>query len=298
MSKSLSNLPKDAGKGAKTGGKKEGGGNNMILIILAAVAVIAVVIGLMTGGGDKEDAKKKTEENVSVAGATSGAPGAKVYEGDARRTVERSDPANANGFNGVNDLQQVNQNELVYKTDPTTGVSLVQTPAGFVEADSPAGQKFIDDFNKMKAMQNPNAVNAAAPQISQQQLDEIKQYNDSQIRALDEKLNDLAGQLESSVQLIKKQNETIVHLSTQIKSIQPIVKSPNELAKELFGKEGSRVLKSRNNSLKAEVVIGDKAFISDKNGNIHALQVGDVVPNTSSIVSSIDAATKTVTVRH
>lgn len=299
MNKSINNnLPKDAIKGAKAGGKKEGGGNNIILIVIAVLAVLAVVIGLMTSG-NKDEAKKPKEENVSVEGAASGTKGAKVYDNDAKRTIERSDPANANGLNGVSDIQAVNQNELVYKTDSTTGLLLVQTPSGFVDAGSPAGQKFIEDFNKMKAMQNPNGVNtAAAPQISQAQIDEMKQYNDSQIRALDEKINDLSGQLESSIQLVKKQNEVIVHLSTQIKSIQPIVKSPNELAKELFGKEGAKVLKSRNNSIKAEFVVGDKAFISDKNGNIHALKVGDIVPNTSSIVSSIDPSTKTVTVRH
>lgn len=303
MNKSINNnLPKDAIKGAKAGGKKEGGGNNIILIVIAVLAVLAVVIGLITSG-NKDEAKKPKEENVSVEGAASDTKGAKVYDNNAKRTVERSDPANANadvdGLNGVSDIQAVNQNELVYKTDSTTGLRLVQTPSGFVDADSPAGQKFIEDFNKMKAMQNPNGVNtAAAPQISQAQIDEMKQYNDSQIRALDEKINDLSGQLESSIQLVKKQNEVIVHLSTQIKSIQPIVKSPNELAKELFGKDGAKVLKSRNNSIKAEFVVGDKAFISDKNGNIHALKVGDIVPNTSSIVSSIDPSTKTVTVRH
>lgn len=302
MSKSISNLPKDAVKDPSSNNNKDAGGNK-IIIIITAIALIAVVIGLITMGGKKEEKKPKKEDSVSVEGVASAAPGAKVYEGDARRKIERSDPNAVNGVNngvdGVNDLQQINQNELVYKTDPSSGVTLVQTPNGFVQADSPAGKKFIEDFNKMKAMQNPNGVNnAAAPQISQQQLDEIKQYNDSQVRALDEKINDLAGKLDASVALIKKQNETIVYLSSQIKTIQPIVKSPNELAKELFGKNGARVLASRNNAIKAEAVVGDKAFISDKTGNIHALKTGDVIPNTSSIISSIDPSTKTVTVRH
>lgn len=298
MSTAQKNTPANhsggGGGGGKQGSEKKGGGNFMLYVI-AAVAVVAVIIGLLTMGGDEKQEKKPKKEDVSIAGVASAPRSAKVYDNGANREVERSDP---NNLAGVSDIQAVNQTELEYKTDESTGVLLVNTPTGFVDADSPAGRKFIDDFNKMKAMQNPNAVNnVAAAQVSQKQIDELKQYSDSQIRALDEKINDLAGQLDTSVQLIKKQNETIVHLSKQIKSIQPIVKSPNELAKDLFGKEGTQILKSRNNAIKAEFVIGDKAFIADKNGDIHVLRVGDVVPNTSSIVSSIDESTKTVTIK-
>ena len=87
-------------------------------------------------------------------------------------------------------------------------------------------------------------------------------------------------------------------MALQIKSIQPLVKSPRELAQEYFGKDGQKVLQSRNRQIKVDSVLGDKAFFTDKNNTVYVLRVGDVVPNTSQKVIKIDEATQAVIVAY
>lgn len=279
--------------GASSGNKGKSGGNNFMLIGLLGIALVAVLIGIFSGGDDKKAPPKK--EVSAAQGATGNAP--KVYEKSQSRKIERSDgPGTAAEGTALQDFS--NMQSLEYMNQPDTNILMVKTPTGFVVADSPEGQKFISDFNAFKAAANTGAPATGAtpvqPQISEEKLNEVRQQTDQQIQALDEKVNDQAAKVEGLIEVIKKQNETIAKLSTQIRSIQPIVKTPNQLAQDLFGNNGTKVLKQRNNALVADVVVGDKAFITDINGDTHIVRVGDVIPGSSSIVSLIDESSKQV----
>ncbi len=291
--KKTSNTPdaiKSSGGGG--GGKKSGGNGNMFLFAVVGVAVLAIVIGLMMrGGGDEKKAVNGTETSVAQAAS---AKSAKVYEKQGSKKIERSDagntPAVAEDFS--------NTSELVYMTEPETNIQTVKTSNGFVAVDSVEGQKFIADFNAYQSALNPNKPTAVAqPAISEEKLNEIRQEANDQVRALDEKINELAGQVDGLITVVKKQNETIGKLSTQIRTIQPMVKSPEDLAKTLFGKNGKKILNERNNALVADVVVGDKAFITDIKGDVHIVRVGDVIPGTSSVVALIDEASKQVVLK-
>jgi hypothetical protein len=289
-----SNSP-DAVKSGGDGGKKKKASNgNMFLIILVGVMVVALVVGLIFKGGDSKKAAPKEMENASIANAAN-ASAAKVYEKQAQRKIERS--------NGVNTAAAAedfsNMEKLEYVIDPQTNIEMVVTPSGPKPVDSPEGQKFIKDFEAYQAMKNPNqTVAATTPQVSEQKLNEIRQESNEQVRALDEKINDLSVQVDGLIGVVKKQNETIGKLSTQIKTIQPMVKTPEELASSLFGKNGKKVLQERNNALVADVVVGDKAFITDLQGDVHIVRVGDVVPGTSSVVALIDESSKQVILKN
>lgn len=289
-----SNSP-DAVKSGGAGGKKKTASNgNIFLMILVGVVVVALVVGLMFKGGDSKKAAPKEMENASIANAAN-AGAAKVYAKQGQRKIERSDGVNTAA--AAEDFS--NMEKLEYMVDPQTNIEMVVTPSGPKPVDSPEGQKFIKDFEAYQAMKNPNqTVAATTPQVSEQKLNEIRQESNEQVRALDEKINDLSVQVDGLIGVVKKQNETIGKLSTQIKTIQPMVKTPEELASSLFGKNGKKVLQERNNALVADVVVGDKAFITDLQGDVHIVRVGDVVPGTSSVVALIDESSKQVILKN
>lgn len=295
MSAEKSSNSPDAVKSGGAGGKKKTASNgNMFLIILVGVVVVALLAGLMFKSGDSKKPAPKEKENASITSATK-ASAAKVYEKQGQRKIERSDGLNTAA--AAEDFS--NMEKLEYRTDPQTNIEMVVTPSGSKPVDSPEGQKFIKDFEAYQAMKNPNqTVAATTPQVSEQKLNEIRQESNEQVRALDEKINGLSVQVEGLIGVVKKQNETIGKLSTQIKTIQPMIKTPEELASSLFGKNGKKVLQERNNALVADVVVGDKAFITDLQGDVHIVRVGDVVPGTSSVVALIDESSKQVILKN
>lgn len=289
--KKTSNTP-DAIKASAGGGKKSGGNGNIFLFAIVGVAILAIVIGLMMSGGEEE--KKPTKSSDTSIAQAASVKSAKVYQKQGTKRIERSDGANA--ASAPEDFS--NTSELVYMTEPETNIQMVKTSTGFVAVDSVEGQKFIADFNAYQAALNPNKPAAVAQStISQEKINEIRQEANDQVRALDEKVNELAGQVDGLISVVKKQNETIGKLSTQIRTIQPMVKTPEELAVTLFGKNGKKVLKERNNALIADVVVGDKAFITDVKGDVHIVKVGDIIPGTSSVVALIDEASKQVVLK-
>lgn len=277
---------------AGTGGKKKEGGGNVLLYILVGAAILALIIGLNMRGKEEPKKSSKEQTNTSVAQAAN-VKAAKVYDQQSSRKIERTE----SGGVVTNSTEAFsNMTELEYMTEPETQASLVKTSTGYVLVNSPEGQKFISDFNAYQAALNPNKA-VAQPQISEEKLNEIREESNNQVRALDEKINELSSQVDGLISVVKKQNETIAKLSTQIKTIQPMVKTPEELATALFGKNGKKVLNERNNALVADVVVGDKAFITDSKGDVHIVRVGDVIPGTSSIVALIDEVSKQVVLK-
>lgn len=283
-----SNVPSNNTAGGGNGGNKQQGGMGMLIGISVVVVIVIIALVSAFSGGDK---KKKEDPKVkqtltTTQGASSGQKSAKVYD-TPKREIKRV-PVNA----------QVNTEQLQYYTDPVTNIQMVQTPSGPVPVDSMEGRKYIEDFNNLQQATNPATPNAPQqqPQIAKAELDALKQTTNDQVKALDDKINELTDQTESLKALVVKQNETIEKMAHQVKGIQPIMKSPNELAKELFGKNASTELKNRNRSIEVDSIVGEKAYVSTKNGEVALVGVGDVIPQTSLKIKKIDPSTNTVIV--
>lgn len=245
--------------------------------------VIFIAVTLFGGGGEKQKPKEQKKQTVPTS--------------DSVTSGTRS----SGGVSNNNKLERVQmgegaavstQQELRIYADPATNIEMVQTPNGPIPTESIEGRKFIEDFNQMKALSTGDGQTggAATTQAATNSaaLTALREETDAQVRALDEKLNSAYENVDNLQEVVKKQNETIEKMSTQIRSIQPITKSANELAKEFFGKGGERTLASRNNSIKVDSVSGDKAYFTTKDGVTTVLSVGDIVPNTSVKVKKID----------
>lgn len=246
-----------------------------------------------------------------MKGGNTAAPTAKVKQ-DVPTTESAANGARPNKNNNTNISQQENmgampvtqdfqnnsgQNgsvaELRMYKDEATQVEMVQTPSGPVPTASIEGQKFIEDYSRLKQESSGGQVSANSPQaqIDNSNLSALTEVTNSQIQALDEKINTMYETNDHLQEVIKKQVETIEKMAMQIQTIQPLTKSPKELAEEIFGKNGQKVLESRNRAIKVDTVVGDKAFFTDENNNVSILKVGDVVPNTSLKIIKIDQST-------
>lgn len=261
--------------------------------------VIIVLVSIFTGGKQeqpKEQVKQAVPTSDSVVGAR---PNKTNTASNPNGNPNQNMGGMPTGNNQQNNAANNGQGELRIFVEPATNIEMVQTPSGPVPTTSIEGQKYIEDFSRLKAeaanngQQGSNGSQALPNNVALQALQEA---TDAQVRALDEKLNAAYENVDDLQQVIKKQNETIEKMSVQLKSIQPLVKSPNELAKEFFGKNGEKELKSRNNSIKVDSIVGDKAYFTTNEGNTVLVGVGDVIPNTSVKVKKIDAANNTVIV--
>lgn len=190
----------------------------------------------------------------------------------------------------------------IFFTDEQTGKRYVITPKGNFAVDSQEGREFIAAYNQNN-QNNQNAQNAqnlqqGATTVSKDELDQIQKTSQNQIKELDEKINAVSAELDS----VKKQNalqkEALQKVASKVISIQPIVKSPTELAKALFGKNGDKVLNSKNQEISAVSVVGNKAYLTNSNGDYYLVEVGDVVEGTSLKVKAINADTNTVLVAY
>lgn len=257
----------------------------------AAIILILFIIFSSSKSGEKKEApstQAQQVENVNPQQPQRSANNGRKF------TVEGNQQNIASNTNAP----QVNENsELNTYTDPVTGEMFVVTPTGALLVSSVEGQKYIQDFNNLKSQANANGSNTSGQQSTSPQLEQLLAISNSQIEALDKKLNDAYDYIENQNAINKKQTETISELSKQIQSIQPIVKSSEELAKDLFGKQAKKVLANKNNSIKVDSIVGNKAWFTDGNGNNVLLTVGDIVPNTSLKVAAIDAATNSVIVK-
>lgn len=286
----MSTKAKQASKNTAGSGSVTAKNDKNIYYIFGGLAVLLILVILFTSG--KSDKKEvATSQTEKVENITPQRPASSGANNGRKFTVEASQQNNPNANN-----IQVNENsELNTYTDPVTGENFVVTPTGALLASSIEGQKYIEDFNNLKSQSRTNG--GASQSTSTPQIEQLATITNSQIQALDQKLNDAYDNIENLKALNKKQTETISRLSHEIQSIQPVVKSSEELARELFGKQSKKILANKNNSIQVDSIVGNKAWFADANGNNVLLTVGDIVPNTSLKVSAIDAATNSVIVK-
>lgn len=295
MSANQSNNTPQSAQSSAGGANKTTG--KMNVYVIAGIMLFVIFVLFIALGGAKEDPKSKPKDTQKVESLEgSGKQGiqksTRVYE--ERKPSDLSYEQNqATNTAATDDLQ-------IFR-DPTTNLDMVKTPSGLLPVNSKEGRKYIEDFRALQAASG-TGVNAqgkptqAIAGVTKDDLAASVNQSNEQVKALDQKLNDAHQRIDELLQVVKKQNETVEKMSEQIKTVQPIVKSPRELAKEIFGKNGERVLKDRNNRITASSIVGDKAYIYDADGDLHLVGVGDIVPGTSVKIKAINQVEREVVV--
>ena len=271
-----------------------------VSLLGAAIFLIVIVVAVSIFSGDK---KEQPAERIKqeVPTTESAANGARPIKNN--NTSQQQEMGGMPVENGMQNTSGQNGNvaELRIYKDAATNVEMVQTPSGPVPTASIEGQKFIEDYSRLKqevGNGSQTTANGQQGQVDNSQLAALTEVTNSQIQALDEKINSMYETNDDLQEVIRKQNETIEKMAVQIKTIQPLVKSPKELAQELFGKNGERVLQSRNRQIRVDSVVGDKAFFTAKDNTVYILRVGDVIPHTSQKIIKIDEVTQSVIVAY
>ncbi|HCV3190437.1 TPA: hypothetical protein OV554_003579 [Acinetobacter baumannii] len=294
---SLSNSTKAQG----TPQKKQ---QNIYILAGGAIAIFALVVALflfvqnmMTSSDQPKKTNTYQDEKTANIAKSQKVPSPNGNQSGSGNSQGQGG-VNASNQNINNSTGDANGNrELKITTDPQSGVDYVETPSGTVLVSSPEGQKYIQDFKAYKLEQNggvdPTAANgiqvsALSSQAYQSEINALKAQINEQAQALDEKINTNYENQENMQAVIDKQNETIQKLSQNLAMAQPLMRSPKEIAKELFGKQAEATLKSRNNAVKLDSVVGNKGYFTDKDGNVHFLGVGDIIPNTSLMIKAFD----------
>lgn len=273
---------------------------NMYVLLGITAGVFVVLIGLflliqnmMTSSDQPQQTSSYQDEKTANIAKAKKVPSPEGSQGGNSQASNQGDLNSSNqNFNG----STTSNRELKITTDPQSGVDYVETPSGTVLVSSPEGQKYIQDFKAYKMEENggvdPSAANiqvsALSSQSYQNEINTLKAQINEQAQALDEKINTSYENQENMQAIIDKQNETIQKLSQNLAMAQPLMRSPKEIAKELFGKQAEATLKSRNNAVKLDSVVGNKGYFTDKDGNVHFLGVGDIIPNTSLMIKAFD----------
>jgi uncharacterized coiled-coil protein SlyX len=280
------NNPAGGGSGAKKSS------NMGMMMIAAAIVVVVVVVVVMMSGGKKQEVSTDTnvkQFNPSEATQVNGG-GARVYE-ESKRTESTLGSQNQNAASAGQ------MPELEYYIDPVTGQEMVKTPNGPLLKNSPDGIQYIEDYERLRLEAGVKTTdNTASAGIPTEQYNQVMQEVDSKFQMLDEKVESQQDYIDQLTTLVKRQNETIKGMSEQVKTVQPIVKSSKELANEFFGKGGDKKLKSRNASIEALSIVGDKAWVINGFGKESLVRVGEVVPGTSTKIKQIDASNNVVIV--
>ena len=280
------NAPSAGGGGSA---KKSSGG--MGLMIGAAIVVVIVIIIVSMSGG-KSNQPQTTDTNVQQFNPTQASGGGtRVYEQNERTSSTLNDQNQEAATAGA-------MPELEYYIDPVTGQEMVKTPNGPLVKGSPEGVQYIEDYERLRLEANGGNPTAAAPSnnVQKAELEQLAAFTNQQIQALDEKIISQQEYIDQLTTLVKRQNESIASMSSQVKTIQPIVKSSGDLAKEFFGKGGEKVLANRNASIEALSIVGDKAWVINGFGKESLVKVGDIVPGTSTKIKQIDASQNIVVV--
>ncbi|OIH08592.1 hypothetical protein A7M79_07195 [Acinetobacter baumannii] len=273
---------------------------NIYVLLGITAGIFVVLIGLflliqnmMTSSDQPQQTSSYQDEKTANIAKAKKVPSPEGSQGGNSQASNQGDSNSSNqNFNG----STTSNRELKITTDPQSGVDYVETPSGTVLVSSPEGQKYIQDFKAYKMEENggvdPSAANiqvsALSSQSYQNEINTLKAQINEQAQALDEKINTSYENQENMQAIIDKQNETIQKLSQNLAMAQPLMRSPKEIAKELFGKQAEATLKSRNNAVKLDSVVGNKGYFTDKDGNVHFLGVGDIIPNTSLMIKAFD----------
>lgn len=277
--------------GAKPTGAKSGGGAKpsgglgvpmpiIIVGVLLVLLVLATVIFAMSGGPSEQEQEVATQQQYTDAGENASASrGTEVYETTDREIVNVSNQV---------DYSQ----ELIYFTDPSTGMKMVETPNGALLVGSAEGQAYIKDYEAKRAewLANNQAAGqgqASAPSAEaqqQQMLNNELLAQQARINALMQENVNLKSEFDQLSALANKQTETITNLTNRLVQMQPVFQHAADQAKPKV----SVVLTGKNRTVDAEAVGNGIAWISHEGKSV-PVRVGDLLPGTNVRVKAIDS---------
>lgn len=287
-----SNATADAkknGAGPKSSGGKKSGIS--IWVWVAGIGFLALLIGVIvfaissTGRSNQEEIPQGQQAVTDVTQTASAQQGNVVYS-DAERNSDISSPQ----------AQVDYSKELIYFTDPSTGMQMVETPNGPLLVGSAEGQAYILDYeNKRKAWlaanpQNGQPQNGAVNQQQEQVSAELQSAN-ARISALEQDKVNLQNQLDQQAAYTSKQTQTIANLTNKLTQMQPVFAYAENNAKP----KQTVVLKGKNRNIDAIAVQGDMAWL-DVNGKVVAVRSGDTIPGTNTKVRQVDSLNNKVLV--
>lgn len=263
--------------------KPSSGGIPKPIIILGVVFVL-LFIGLIIFAVNKktptdQQVEQETQQQYTDVSQTSSASqGVDVYS-----TQER-DIINTN-------TQVDYSQELIYFTDPSTGMKMVETPNGPLLVGSAEGAAYIKDYDAKRAewlsknssgQQDPSMTQANNQQ--QQMLSNELLAQQARINTLEQENINLKSEFEQLSAYANKQTDTITNLTNRLVQMQPLFEHSAQQSKPKV----NVVLTGKNRTIAAEAVANGMAWISYEGKSV-PVRVGDFLPGSNVRIKAIDS---------
>lgn len=273
-----------AGGGVKKGGNS-GGVPKAVYIVGAILVLLVIGVIMMAFSGKKTDQQQEqaTQQTYTDATATASASqGVDVYQTSERDIVTQTAEVDYS-------------KELIYFTDPSTGMKMVETPNGPLLVGSAEGAAYIQDYDAKRAewlAQNQAATDGQANgqgqlTAAQQQQELVNQQlatQQARIDALEQEKVNLQSTLEQLEAYSDKQTQTITNLTNRVTQMQPVFDHAAQQSKPKV----QVTLTGKNRSVEVEAVSGDMAWVSHEGKSI-PVRVGDLLPGSNVRVKAIDS---------
>lgn len=274
-----------AGAAGVKKGSSSGGVPKAVYIVgaILALLVVGVIMMAMSGNKTEQQQEQATQQTYTDATATANASqGVDVYQTSEREIVTQTAEV---------DYSQ----ELIYFTDPSTGMKMVETPNGPLLVGSAEGAAYIQDYDTKRAewlAKNQTAADGqvngqaqlTAEQQQQQMLNQELMAQQSRIAALEQDKVNLQSEVDQLSAYSDKQTETITNLTNRVTQMQPVFDHAAQQAKPKV----QVTLTGKNRSVEVEAVSGDMAWVNHEGKSI-PVRVGDVLPGTNVRIKSIDS---------
>ncbi|QIC72149.1 MULTISPECIES: hypothetical protein [Acinetobacter] len=273
-----------AGGGVKKGGNS-GGVPKAVYIVgaILVLLVIGVIIMAFSGKKTEQQQEQATQQTYTDATATASASqGVDVYQTSERDIVTQTAEVDYS-------------KELIYFTDPSTGMKMVETPNGPLLVGSAEGAAYIQDYDAKRAewlAQNQAATEGQANgqgqlTAAQQQQELVNQQlaiQQARIDALEQEKVNLQSTLEQLEAYADKQTQTITNLTNRVTQMQPVFEHAAQQSKPKV----QVALTGKNRSVEVDAVSGDMAWVSHEGKSI-PVRVGDLLPGSNVRVKAIDS---------
>lgn len=269
-----------AGGGVKKGGNS-GGVPKAVYIVGAILVLLVIGVIMMAFSGKKTDQQQEqaTQQTYTDATATASASqGVDVYQTSERDIVTQTAEVDYS-------------KELIYFTDPSTGMKMVETPNGPLLVGSAEGAAYIQDYDAKRAewlAQNQAATNDQGQLTAAQQQQELVNQQlaaqQARIDALEQEKVNLQSTLEQLEAYSDKQTQTITNLTNRVTQMQPVFDHAAQQSKPKV----QVTLTGKNRSVEVEAVSGDMAWVNHEGKSI-PVRVGDLLPGSNVRVKAIDS---------
>lgn len=269
-----------AGGSVKKGGNS-GGVPKAVYIVGAILALLVIGVIMMAFSGKKTDQQQEqaTQQTYTDATATASASqGVDVYQTSERDIVTQTAEVDYS-------------KELIYFTDPSTGMKMVETPNGPLLVGSAEGAAYIQDYDAKRAewlAQNQAATNDQGQLTAAQQQQELVNQQlaaqQARIDALEQEKVNLQSTLEQLEAYSDKQTQTITNLTNRVTQMQPVFDHAAQQSKPKV----QVTLTGKNRSVEVEAVSGDMAWVNHEGKSI-PVRVGDLLPGSNVRVKAIDS---------